>query len=130
MRPFALACVSLLLAGAAHAAPQSTQGPPRPERCFGVEEVQRYHGHGDQTLIVRTRTDRYYAIGFAGRCPNLLRPDASIVLSSRGATSLICRPDDLRATITASDFPTTCAVTSITGLSAADVAALPDRDRP
>ena len=132
MRNFVLAAAfaSTLFAGAARAAPSASEGPPRPERCFSVEDVQRYHGHGDQTLIVRTRTDRYYAIGFAGRCPNVLRPDASVTLASRGATSLVCNANDLRATITASDFPQTCAVTSIDGLSAAQVAALPDRDRP
>ncbi|CAN5116967.1 hypothetical protein BH09PSE2_BH09PSE2_08610 [soil metagenome] len=132
MRPFVIAAAfaPLLLAGAAHAAAPASDAPPRAERCFSVEDVQRYHGHGDQTLILRTRTDRYYAVGFVGSCPNVLRPDANVVLSSRGASSLICNANDLRATITASGFPQTCAVSSLKGLSPAEVAALPDKDRP
>ena len=135
MRRFAFAAATataaLLATGTvAFAAPPSNAGPPTLERCFNVEEVERFHGHGDQTLIVRTRVDRYYAIGFVGRCPNVLRPDATIRLESRVPSSQICTANDLRATIIASDFPQTCAVASLTALSAAEVAALPARDRP
>jgi hypothetical protein len=134
MRP-ALALVSgvAALAGAAQAAPQShdpANGPPPAEPCFAAQDVVRYHGHGDRMLILRTRTDRYYAVGFVGACPNVLRPDASIVVQAQGGSDQVCRPIDLKVTVTAGGFPLTCAIASITPLAPEEVAALPDKDRP
>lgn len=122
-----------VVASAAHAAPQSHDpsiNPPQAERCFEVNRVSRYHGDGDKALIVRTDNDRYYRIGFAGQCPNVVRPDASIVLKARGGSTQICHPVDLMVTVTASQFPLSCSVDAIHPMSAAEVAALPAKNRP
>ena len=133
MRTTFLAFALLATASVAHAAPQSRDpsiNPPPAEPCFEVDHVTRYHSDGDRALIVRTDTDRYYRIGFAAQCPNALRKDAALVLKARGGGSSICKPVDLRLTLTASAYPQTCAVDSIQPMTADQVAALPARNRP
>lgn len=129
---FSLALLTLT-AGAATAAPQSHDpsiNPPPAEPCFEIGQVTRYHGDGDRALIVRTKTDRYYRLRMAGRCPNLLRPDASIVLKSQGGSTEICRPVDLMVVVTASQFPLSCSVEAIQPMTASEVRALPAKNRP
>ena len=114
----------------AAAALVQSPGPPPPERCFEVGQIIRQHNDGDRALIVRTNTDRYYRIGFAAQCPNLLRQDASYTFASRGPNTQICTANDLAVTVTASRFTTPCEAATIEGLSAEQVRALPAKIRP
>ena len=136
MRAPALAALTALLsavASAATAAPQSAPpsfNPPDAEPCFQSEQVVRYHGDGPRALILRTSTGRYYRIGFAGNCPNVVRKDVAIALAPRGGSNTICRPIDLQVIATASEFPMNCAVDSIQPMTAEQVRALPVKTRP
>jgi hypothetical protein len=138
MRPSVfVTLVGAAFATAAVAAPQSSaplaaaaQGAIPAERCFSIGDVSRYQGTGDRTLIVRTRQDRYYRITFAFSCPYLARPDANLVLKSAGATSMVCNANDLSVTLSASGLPITCAVQSVLPMTAAEVSALPAKERP
>ena len=119
---------------AAAAAPQSTPpaggfNPPDAEPCFRAEQVARYHGETPRSLIIRTSIGRYYRIGFAAPCPNVMRKDMSLTVAS-STSGEVCRPIDLTVVATASQFPMHCAVSSIQPLTGAEVRALPPRIRP
>lgn len=139
MRIAFLALAPLLTAVAAApfayaAAPQShdpTINPPPAERCFEIGQISRYHGDGDRALVLRTDNDRYYRLSFAGQCPNVVRPDASVVFKQRGGGGgEICNPIDLEVTVIASRFPQTCGVDAIQPMTAEEVRALPAKNRP
>ena len=116
------------VASSAWAAPQSHDpsiNPPAAEPCFEVESgdalSRRRRPRPDRAHRTPTAT---IASAIAGRCPNLLRPDASIVLKARGrfdpdlpVRSISC------VTVTASQFPLTCSVDAIHPMTAAEVAA-------
>jgi len=129
---FAAVAAGMLVGGSACAAPQSAPlsfNPPNAEPCFRSEQAIRFHGETDQALILRTSIGRYYRIGFAAACPNIMRKDMNVTLIPRSPGE-ICRPFDLRIISTASQLPMECAVSSIEPLTAEQVRALPAKVRP
>lgn len=119
---------ALALGACAPTAPGMAQtGAPR--ECFFVHEVQSFASSNDRFVYVRTGRDEVFELTTLG-CSNT---DWShqIGIAARGGGSSVCTSMD--AELIVPGLPggrTTCPVTGVRRLSEAELAALPERDRP
>lgn len=131
MKPILTVAALSLAAAAAGCAPTSTSpaqaGGAR--ECFFVREVQSFASNDDRRVYVRTGANEVFELQTFG-CSNVDWSTSIGIRSTTGGSS-IC--SGLDAELIVPDLPggrTTCPVTGVRRLSDAEVAALPERDRP
>lgn len=100
-----------------------------PRQCFFAQEARSFASSDDRHVYVRTGSDEVFELTTIG-CSNV---DWSheIGISPRGGGTSICSSMD--AELVVPGVPggrNSCPVTGVRLLSAAEVAALPERDRP
>ncbi|HEY1073317.1 DUF6491 family protein [Brevundimonas sp.] len=124
--PSLLVIAAVLLAGCA---PTSTDqiAAATPERqCMFPDDVQSFRVRAaDRTVFVRGTSNAVFELQPAGDCNGL---NEAMRLAVVDQVSRVCVGD--WTTITSSPSPAPCRVRVVKRLTAAEVAALPDRDRP
>lgn len=105
--------------------------PPPAERCFRSSDFQSFRPVDDHSFIMRLRSNQFYRVELQGACPQLAFPQARLGMDVRGS-GLICGPVDWNLTVQqpGGGIATPCIVRGQTPLTAAEVAALPPRQRP
>lgn len=94
--------------------------------CFRTEDIERHVIANAHTLYLRTRDQKAYQAVMGSDCfASALSSDA-LVIRTYGA-STVCRPHDLDVSRVGG---TRCIAQSITMLTPAEVAAIPERLRP
>lgn len=130
MKPF-LILAALSLSATAACAP-TTPGMAQtgaPRECFFIQEVRSFASSDDRRVYVDTGSNEVFELETFG-CSNVDWSTSIGIRSTTGGSS-IC--SGLDAELIVPDLPggrTTCPVTGVRRLSDAEVAALPERDRP
>lgn len=130
MRTPALAALFTL--GAVAACAPTTPGPARAaegRECFFVHQVRSFASSDDRRVYVETGRDEVFELQTFG-CSNVDWSTSIGIRSTTGGSS-VC--SGLDAELIVPDLPggrTTCPVTGVRRLSDAELAALPERDRP
>jgi hypothetical protein len=114
------ALVTLGAAGPAPAAPQHS--------CFWNREVNSFSAPDDHTVYVRVGVKEVYRLDLMGACPDV-QWNNGIALESRPGSS-ICSAMEATVITHSPTGPQRCAVSQLTKLTPAEVAALPKRSRP
>jgi hypothetical protein len=133
MRPFLLAAAPLALVIGC-AAPQVPSGPSdaaSPERqCFSPSQVRNFRTTRDQTVYLRVGNAAVYRLDAVGDCSDAERAVQIAVVPERGGSRL-CTGDWATLAAPGSAAPVqTCRVRIEKALTAEEVAALPEQDRP
>lgn len=130
MKP--LLILPLLALGATAACAPTTPGMAGTggeRQCFFVNEVRSFASSDDRVVYVDTGSNEVFELQTFG-CSNV-DWSTSIGIRTTSGGSSIC--SGLDAELIVPDLPggrSTCPVTSVRRLTDAEVAALPDRDRP
>ena len=117
------------VAGAAAAqAPQSTAR----NQCWRSEDFQAFRPIDDRSFYIRVSINEYWRIEMQGTCPELQYPDARLITQVRGSNMICSALDwDLRVGQGGpGGFAVPCIVKSQTRLTAAEVAAIPKKQKP
>ena len=127
-----LAAAGLALAVAALAGEGATKSnaPPSRHACFHGSQADGFASVDDQTVNLRVGVRDVYQLKLFAPCPDL-DWNQSMALRSRGG-SWICEGNGLDIDIfTASPIgPQRCPVTTVRKLTAAEITALPPKQRP
>lgn len=130
--PLLTAALTVAVAGCApntQTAPVGTTGAS--PACFYQDEVTRFRTGHDQTLYVRAVGADVFELKASGHCRNLDDADVLAFDPVPGPPLRLCVGDHARLTVAAAMSPATpCQVEVVRRLTAEQVAALPDRDRP
>ena len=131
MRPFLiLAALSL---GATAACAPTTPGMAQTgaaRECFFVQQVRSFASSDDRRVYVETGSNEVFELQTFG-CSNVDWSNSIGIRTTTGGGSSVC--SGLDAELIVPDLPggrTTCPVTGVRRLSDAELAALPERDRP
>jgi hypothetical protein len=122
--------LALALAGAAGDATPKSNAPPSGRACFYANQADGFAAVDDSTVNLRVGVRDVYQLKLFATCPDI---DWSqhLGLRSRGS-SWICEGNglDLDIFTPSSIGPQRCPVTSVRKLTAAEITALPARQRP
>lgn len=118
-------------------------GPPPPTAsaelqpgCFRTRDIDSHRVAGDHTVYIKVARRDVFRLDMAGSCLASAGSSDPLVIRESPGVSYACRPVDLDISIAhpigpgLGGAPSPCIVQSITQLTPADVAALPDRYRP
>jgi hypothetical protein len=136
MRTLAFAALGGLsfLASCAPVADGGAVGEARPgaRQCFSVNQVRNYEqGRFDQVFL-RVGRDDVYELNAAGGCPDMDFAQRMALIPDGGSiSSRLCTYDWARVVVPGSTTQNTvCRVRISRKLTAAEIAALPERHRP
>ena len=107
-------------------------GAPQARQCFSVQQVSNYtRGQHDQVFLRVGRRD-VYELSAAGGCPDMDFAQQMALIPDGGvAGSRLCTDDWARVVVPGSTSRvSTCRVRVSRQLTEAEVAALPERQRP
>ena len=128
----ALAVALTSLAGCApgqQAAPTSATGAER--QCFWASSLANFRQGDHGSLYVRDRAGQVFEIGTRERCPELDRASSVAIQSDYSSTGRLCVGDNARITMRGlGGEPASCRARVHRHLTAQQVAALPDEQRP
>ena len=120
-----LALLADLLPEAALAASKSDEG----RSCFYAKNVSSWSAAGRETVNLRVGVNDYYQLKLLGACPDIDWTQ-SIGLESRGS-DWICSGLDVTVIVPRTTIgPQRCQATSLHKLTAAEVTALPKKEKP
>lgn len=118
-------------------------GPPPPiastalqPSCFRTQDIDSHRMAGDRTVYIKVARRDVYRLEMSSICLAGAGSSDPLVIRESPSVSFACRPVDLDISIAHTigpglgGAPTPCIVQSITRLTPAEVAALPDRYRP
>lgn len=106
--------------------------PPHARQCFNVSQVSNYtRGRPDQVFL-RVGRNAVYELNAAGGCPDLdFAQQVALIPDGGMAGSRLCTDDWARVVVPGSTSPSSvCRVRISRQLTEAQVAALPERQRP
>ena len=130
MRVPALAALALF--AAASSALAQTSAPRKPgafTQCFRSSDYQGFKPIDSHSFVLRANVSDYYRIELASGCPELLRPQARLITTTRDA--FVCNELDWDLKVGASGEPAIgCIVSGQRRLTAAEIAALPKKNLP
>ncbi len=124
--------LSVLALGALSACAPTTPGMTRADgerQCFFISQVRSFASSDDRRVFVETGSNEVFELQTFG-CSNVDWSTSIGIRSTTGGSS-VC--SGLDAELIVPDLPggrTTCPVTGVRRLSEAELAALPERDRP
>jgi hypothetical protein len=102
--------------------------PPR--QCFFASNVNSYRAADDERAVyLRVGVNEIWKMEFAGSCPGVDWSRGRIGLAQRGGSS-ICGGFDADVLVDDAGFQRRCIVRNVRLLSEAEVAALPEKERP
>ncbi len=129
-----LACASAALSACA---PQAAGGPTtaaparQPRQCFFANQVNSYREAGEDAVHLRVGVNQVWRMEFVGNCPDVRWSFGGIALRQRGAGGgTICGGLDVDVLTNDAGFPRRCPVRTVRRLTQAEVAALPQDQRP
>jgi hypothetical protein len=118
-------------------------GPPPPiastsppTSCFRTQDVDSHRVAGDRTVYVKVARRDVYRLDTSNACFATAGSNDPLVIRESSGVAYACRPVDLDISVAHNvglglgGAPTPCIVQSITRLTPAEVAALPNRYRP
>lgn len=110
------------------------QGPgataSEPSQCIFQNDIRNFRVSRDEREVyVRGLNRTVYRLSVTGPCPDLDRTPG-IAFAPLGGVSRLCPGGHTRLVIGGSPSPVLCNVRMIGALTEAEVAALPERDRP
>lgn len=108
------------------AAPQASAA----RQCFFASNVNSYREAGDEAVHLRVGANQVWRMEFAGSCPDVRWSFGRIALQQRGGGGSICGGMDVDVLTDDAGFPRRCPVRSVRRLTDAEVAALPQEQRP
>jgi hypothetical protein len=123
-----LAGASLGLASAQSAA-SAKPAKSDANQCFRPDEINGFNAPDDHTVYIRVGVNDFYKLDLMGDCIDLTFRQ-SLGIQRTPGMGWICSPLDATIVYRETGMPERCPVTGIHKLSAAEVAALPKRDRP
>ncbi len=134
----ALAVLALSTALSACAVPPPAPSPmaaaapgPGGRQCFWASSVRNFREVGDEAVLVRVNANEIFRLDFQGRCPGIRWNSSAIGLQQRGGGGgAICDGLDVDVVTRDNTVIPRCPVRSVRRLSEAEVAALPDNQRP
>jgi hypothetical protein len=109
----------------------AADGPrTKADQCFRSESYQGFAPINDHAFNIRVAVNDFYRIELQGACPTLTR-DATLITHVRGS-DLICGPLDwdLQVRESGGGVAIGCIVKSQHKLTAAEVAAIPPKEKP
>jgi len=128
-----LTAVLAVTAAAAASFTPARSAPSTPRACFHTHDWNGWRATEDaKAIYLRVGVNQIYRLDLASACANLRNPGAHLVISPR-PTDQICNPVDLDLRVApgpGAGFATPCIVSAMTGLTAAEAAALPKILRP
>jgi hypothetical protein len=118
--------------------PPTPAAAPLAESCFRTREINNHVVADDHTLYLRVANREVYRLVMAGACLAAASSSDPLIMREPPGGPYACRPIDLDISIargglggpSMSGMRSPCIVQSMTRLSPAEVAALPDRLRP
>jgi hypothetical protein len=115
-----------MVGSAAEAQPAS-----HPAQCFYPQNWNGWKATPDsKSIYIRVGVNEIYRLDLSSACPELQQPDAHLINTVRGP-STICSAVDLDLRVSEGQgFSTPCIVSNMTPLSAAEASALPKKLRP
>lgn len=123
----------MLLAAAATvalAADDAPKGAKPAAACFSAAGFRGWRAGDASTIYIRASHHRFFRLDLVGVCPAVTAPGARLLTIFRG-TQQICSARDWELRVAGPGMPATlCQVRSMTPLSARQVAALPESERP
>jgi hypothetical protein len=112
------------------AADGAPRGAKAPHSCFSAANFRAWKAADGSTIFVRASRQRYYRLDLTGICPQLTMPGATLITTFTGSRR-VCSALDWQLRVAAPGTPpTVCEVRSMTPLSPAQVAAIPEDERP
>ena len=125
--------LGLFFGGAALAqsgsSPATSSHAPSSQSCFYDRDVSNFHAVDDSTLYLRVGVSRVYRLDLMSPCSGLTFRQRLGIKTTPG-NRWICSPLDAEVVYRDNGFPQRCPVTGLHELTAAEVAALPKKDRP
>jgi hypothetical protein len=97
--------------------------------CFRRSDVRNHTVGGPKTLYLGVARRDVYRIEMSNACLTSAVSSDPLIIENRGGGQTVCKPLDLDITVSAAG-PSRCIVSSISKLTAAEVAALPKKMRP
>jgi hypothetical protein len=108
----------------------TTTAAANARKCFFQRDVRSFRVSADgRKVYVRELDKTIYRLDVAGSCPEL-RDALAIGFAPMGGTSSLCTGDYTRLVAGGSPSAMPCSVRMAGALTDAEVAALPERDRP
>jgi hypothetical protein len=100
-------------------------------RCFSVADQRTWRAPDAKTMYVRVWPRDYYRLDLVGACSALTWPDSFLIQTFRGTSTVCSHLDwDLKVSQSGGGIPVPCMVEKMTPLTPAQVAAIPEKDRP
>lgn len=113
--------------------------PMKRDDCFYSHDIVAHQIADDHTMYLRTRDNAVYRVVMSGACLAAHSSDDPLILQQPPGLQYVCRAVDLDisignaaqpAGIGIGTFKTPCIASTLKRLTAAEVAALPPKDRP
>lgn len=120
----AAAVLWLTLGGSAVAQPAASA-----QSCFYDRDISNFTAASDSTLYLRVGVSKVYRLDLMSPCSGL-RFRERVGIRTTPGNRWICSPLDAEVVYSDNGFPQRCPVTGLHALTAAEVAALPKKDRP
>ena len=124
------AIVALSVAGCATETTTADAAPGDVRQCFYTRDVSNYEAVSDSVVNLRVGVNDIYRAELFVPCQEVRFTEGLAIRHIGGGTSAVCSGLDAELIVPTSTGPRTCALNSIRKLSAAEVAALPRRERP
>jgi hypothetical protein len=121
----ALLAAAMILPAAASAQPAK----PPARQCFFSRDWRGWKAVDNKSMYIRVGLNQIYRVEFSSGCPGLTSPNAHLITSSH--TDSICSALDLDIKVSdLQGFSTPCIASKLSKLSAADMAAIPEKLQP
>lgn len=116
------------IAGSVALAKDSASGSLAPNQCFRIHDIQNTVQVSQTRLNILTSDHRYIRLDTSGRCFNPPFSDY-FVIQQRGS-DWVCSPVDVDISAGPAGFKTPCIVAKLTQMSAAEISAIPKKEKP
>ena len=103
----------------------------KPSGCFFARDFESWKAPDAKTIYIRVRMHDYYRLDLEGSCPALLWPDSHLITKFQGTDTICSRLDwDLKVSQGMHGISQPCIVKSMTALTPAEAASIPDKFKP
>lgn len=126
----ALTVVGCAPAGSADLAPTASGSASAPRACFRPSDIVNFREGSSQSLYLRSRQGDVFEVASAG-CLDVGVGFGLSITPLTGISDRLCVDDSARIVGSSQTFPSgPCQARIVRSLTAAEIAALPSRDRP
>ena len=111
-------------------APLTAHAADPARSCFRSHDIRSHTLADKRTIYINVNDREYYRVETEGACFAGATSSDPLLMRSPPGTTYICKPIDMDLGVIMGGMTSHCIVSSITPLSAADVAALPKKLKP